>query len=308
MNTDLLLYAQLVLTAACLAIGAYQDIVDRLVSNRLVLIQAVIGLVISVTYIALSDDPGEELISYSINVTLGLVLGFGLFYAGFWGGGDSKALMAVALSSAFVIFEPSDPTRLHEIMPAIFAVFSNQIAVTMILPVAFLLWNIVCRLREGSLFDGIEGGLSLKLITLITAIRLPRDALLKWKHWDLAEHRVGGDHVNVATQETDADIEPDRPIKDLDSENSNPKEKTLLTDGTEQGLLLKWCLVGSAMMPTDEDYEKMEQQKMEMITADPDKHKFWVRPQPPGLVFMLAGYILWLFGLNLVIELVAWLL
>jgi preflagellin peptidase FlaK len=90
---------------AILTYSSWSDYKTREVSNRVWAIYAPIALALSLTQIGLYEPSQLPFYALSFGVTAGLALL--LFYAGGFGGADSKALMCIALSLPLLpLFSP----------------------------------------------------------------------------------------------------------------------------------------------------------------------------------------------------------
>ena len=91
--------AQIALTLGILLYSSWSDYKTREVSNRVWAIYAPIALAISLAYMLLFEQSQLPYYALSVGVTVGLALL--LFYAGGFGGADSKALMCIAMALPF---------------------------------------------------------------------------------------------------------------------------------------------------------------------------------------------------------------
>ena len=207
--------------------------------------------------------------------------------------------MAVGFSSAFAVTVHDEPNRLQELLPPIFAIFGNQIFVTMVAPIVFLLWNLGYYIRTRRWFDGVDGGLGLRLVALITSIRVTRAVARSWPHIDLSEEvQDWPDDAGAIPGAPDPAWAPETEEADMKPEPA-PSD-----DAADESVPVSWRLSGLSMMPEDEEFVRMEARKQAMLAHDPQKKAVWVRPQPPGVLFMLVGYILWLLGIDLLVSFV----
>jgi preflagellin peptidase FlaK len=145
------------------------------VSNRVWAIYAPIALGLSLTQICLYEPSQLPLFALSFGVTAGLALL--LFYAGGFGGADSKALMCIALSLPFapLLFSPLfgvSPTS-QFIFPI--TIFGNAVLFAAASGVYMMLRNIFWHKKRGDkMFPGSLASESIgkKLIVLITGYKM----------------------------------------------------------------------------------------------------------------------------------------
>ena len=144
-------------------------------SNRVWAIYAPIALALSLTQIGLYEPSQLPLFALSFGVTAGLSLL--LFYAGGFGGADSKALMCIALSLPFTpqLFSPLlgvSPTS-QFIFPI--TIFGNAVLFAAASGVYMILRNVFWHKKRGDkMFPGNLASESIgkKLIVLITGYKM----------------------------------------------------------------------------------------------------------------------------------------
>jgi preflagellin peptidase FlaK len=156
-----------------LVISSWQDLKTREVSNVIWLIFAPIGFLLSLLQFFLNEDFAflfSWLISFSVTTGLALII----FYTGFFGGADSKALIALALAFPFY---PLSNIPVNIVINPIFPLTVLCNALISSLSVVFVLffYNIFKLIEtRGKFFKEIEGEPLWKKI-LILAIGLKID-------------------------------------------------------------------------------------------------------------------------------------
>ncbi len=105
--------------------------------------------------------------AFSLFVSVGLaaLVGFSIFYFGFYGGADAKALMVLAVLVPY--FKPN--VGIYQIVPLI--VLTNGVLLSMTLPVALFLLNISRVVSGQKIFDGFDESRLRKLLACFLGYR-----------------------------------------------------------------------------------------------------------------------------------------
>ena len=147
---DFILTLRVASALAMLVYGSYSDLRFREITDTLWIVFAVVGLGLNgLQFILLgleSLDPVLSLVSFG--VTAGIALA--LYWLGFYGGADAKALIVVAI----IIPIYSSVYTLHPFAPL--TVLTNGFMVTLVLPVGYLVFNLVRLARGERIFKGFE--------------------------------------------------------------------------------------------------------------------------------------------------------
>lgn len=133
------------IASVMLIFTSYLDMKKREVPDKVWLIFGGIGAALQV-YEVLSGD--TSVIQLGISVVLATVIGMGLYFFGFYGGADGKALIAVGV--LLPVFNPS--VGLYSIAPLI--VLTNGVLLSILLPIGILLFNLTRLLRKEPIFEG----------------------------------------------------------------------------------------------------------------------------------------------------------
>ena len=96
---EILLASSVAVSLIVLVYASWSDYVCREVSNRVWVIYAPIALALTLAELLLFEPSPLPFFGLSFGVTIGIA--FLLFYAGGFGGADSKALMCIALALPF---------------------------------------------------------------------------------------------------------------------------------------------------------------------------------------------------------------
>ena len=175
MLTLLLLWLPFVFTLSVLAYACVYDFKERQVSNKIWLLAYPAGIMITLTQVMLGlIDGSVVLVSVLSCVGLGVVL----FWSGYYGGADLKALLFIALTA------PSIPT-MHLInpiphllsLPLILIVFCNSALLSLVWPLTIFVLNLKDALKGNHMFEGIQLTLCQKIWLFFTSRCIPLDKL-----------------------------------------------------------------------------------------------------------------------------------
>jgi preflagellin peptidase FlaK len=135
------------IAAIMLLFTSYLDLKFREVPDKVWLIFGGIGGVLQV-YEVLNGD--TSLLQLGIAVGLATAIGMGLFFFGFYGGADGKALIALAV--LVPIFTPA--VGLYTIAPLM--ILTNGVLISILLPLGLLLYNAILLAKKVPIFDGFQ--------------------------------------------------------------------------------------------------------------------------------------------------------
>ena len=138
---------------------SYLDLKKREVEDKIWIIFGVVGL-LSLAFQALTNAVSDWTI---VGVSIGLtaLIGMGLFFFGFYGGADGKALIVLAL---FVpTFSPM--VGLYDLAPLM--VLTNGVLISMVLPIGLLILNAVRLARREPIFENFEEPAYRKLLACL---------------------------------------------------------------------------------------------------------------------------------------------
>jgi len=143
-----LLEIRLTLCGAMFIVSAYFDIKSREVDDKLWWIFGALGLALTATELFLGYSPNLPL--YLISTALAVGVGYTLYYLGFYGGADAKALLVCALLAP--LFDRN--LILHPFTPLI--VLVNSAILTTSLAIYYGISNLIRILRGERIFEGLE--------------------------------------------------------------------------------------------------------------------------------------------------------
>lgn len=170
--------AQITLSLSILLYASWSDYKTREVSNRVWAIYAPIALTLSLSGMLLFEPSQLPFYALSFGVTAAIALL--LFYAGGFGGADSKALMCIALSLPFAPLTLFTPLLAGAVSPTsqlIFpiTIFGNAVLFAAASGIYMILRNVIWHQKtKTKMFQGTLASESIakKLIVLITGYRM----------------------------------------------------------------------------------------------------------------------------------------
>ena len=130
-----------------LVFTSYLDVKKREVEDKVWLFFGAIGVALQVYEIETGQD---SLVVLGVSLILATVIGMGLFFFGFYGGADGKALIVLALLVPY--YHPM--VGLYSIAPLI--VLTNGVLISVLLPLAMLFLNAVRLARGERIFEGFN--------------------------------------------------------------------------------------------------------------------------------------------------------
>lgn len=142
-----LIDVNLSVAAGMLLFSSYLDIKKREVPDKVWIIFGGIGAIMEVFEIF---SGATSLVQLVISIVLATAIGMGLYYFGFYGGADGKALIVVGV--LVPVFTPN--IGLYSIAPLI--VLTNGVLLSILLPVGILVFNFTRLLRKEQIFDGFS--------------------------------------------------------------------------------------------------------------------------------------------------------
>jgi preflagellin peptidase FlaK len=189
--------ARVTLTLSFLLYASWSDYKTREVSNRVWAIFAPIALALTLAELLLYNPQDLTWFGISFGVTASFALL--LFYAGGFGGADSKAFMCIALALPFFpqtpLFAGGVSPLAQNIFP--FTILSNSILVAAATVIGMILLNAKWRITTGKkLFGGTLAteSLSKKILVLVTGYKMPIAKLKeKWHVYPLEDVEEGND-------------------------------------------------------------------------------------------------------------------
>ena len=245
--------ASIAFSLAVLFYASWSDYKTREVSNRVWAIYAPVALALSLAGLLLFEPSQLPFYALSFGVTAGLALL--LFYAGGFGGADSKALMCIALALPFapialftpIIAEAISPTSIV-IFPI--TIFGNSVLFAAASGVYMILRNVMWHKKtKTKMFQGTLASESIgkKFLVLITGYKM-KVAKLKEK-WHIF------------------------PLEDIDNQSVDFKRKLIVVPHDDGGR------------------EKI----VERLSKASDEGKIdsyvWASPGLPMLIFVTLGLI-----------------
>jgi hypothetical protein len=250
-------YVFLTITLVCLIWATYEDIKHRLIPDKISMILIFVSLPFFV-YWFINDASFTMRLDALMNLLISFIMGMLFYWVGAFGGGDSKIIIALGFSTPFYFNEQS-----------LGNVSSNVLVPP---PIASIMTNYLIFVLVFSLALLITNLVSIskygRLFSETNGSIIGKIGLL------ISGRRVTTEMVKTLIHDDPAEI----------YEEGNWKiHAPLFSESLE-----------------DEEYEVLEKKNREIAyknAKETSRPYIWVRPQPPGLVYFLLGYIYWvLFG------------
>ena len=247
------------LTLSFLFFASWSDYKTREVSNRVWMFFAPIALALSLAELLLYDMGRLPW----FGLVLGVITAFALllFYAGGFGGADSKALICIALALPFFPDKLLTPFFVDGLSPLAqnifpFTIFSNSILVAAASVIVMLLINTKQRLASGKhVFEGTLAAESVwkKILVLMTGYKVPLARLQEKWH-----------------------VYPMEDIIEEESDETSLKRKLLV-------------------MPKDEGRKEIVDRLSKAVASGKIDSLVFATPGLPMLIFITVGLIISLF-------------
>jgi preflagellin peptidase FlaK len=244
--------ANVAVTLSFLIYASWSDYKTREVSNRVWAVYAPIALALSLTELLFYEPSQLPFYGLSFGVTAGLALL--LFYAGGFGGADSKALMCIALSLPFAPLALFRPLLVGAVSPTsqvIFPVtiFGNAVLFAAASGIYMILHNVIWHKKtKTKMFPGPLASESIgkKFLVLITGYKMSVSKVKeKW-------------HIF--------------PMEDVDDQYVNLKRKLVI-------------------VPHDDGREKIVERLSKAAHEGKIDGYVWATPGLPMLIFVTLGLV-----------------
>lgn len=148
---------------------SYLDLKKREVEDKVWIVFGLVGALLQ-TYAVLNGETG--VVQLALALVLATAIGMGLYFFGFYGGADGKALIVIGILVPH--FVPN--TGLYTIAPLM--ILTNGILISILLPIAILLFNILRLLRKRQIFEGFAEPFHRKILACFLGYKQtgkPRD-------------------------------------------------------------------------------------------------------------------------------------
>ena len=232
---EILMASSIVVSICVLIYASWKDYQSREVSNMVWIVWAPIALVLTLPQILLYNQVNLLFFGISVGVTFGLALL--LFYAGGFGGADSKALMCIALALPFAplllvqpLIMPASPTS-QMIFPI--TIFGNAVLFAAASCIYMLLRNLIWRQKtKAQLFAGLlaSESWSKKLLVLITGYKMNIEKVkAKW-------------HIFPLEDINDSYVDLPRKLVVVPKEEGREQILQRLSDAVDQGKIDSYIL------------------------------------------------------------------
>ncbi len=141
--------ARLVIALGMLLYGSYYDWKSREVSDRVWILSSVAGISVQ-AYETFFLGNSVDISAVAISIGTTSAAAYAFYKLGFFGGADGKALVALSL----ILPTYSSPLSLHSFAPL--TVLTNGVILTVFLPLAYAIRNLITIGSGDTLFQGFE--------------------------------------------------------------------------------------------------------------------------------------------------------
>jgi preflagellin peptidase FlaK len=239
-----LIASNLAVSLIILVYASWRDYVCREVSNKVWAVYAPVALGLTLAQLLLFDQVGLPWYALSFGVTAGIALL--LFYAGGFGGADSKALMCIALALPFAplaLFRPLVESAISPQSQLIFpiTIFGNAVLFAAASGIYMILRNAIWHKKtKTSMFTGSLASESVgkKFVVLITGYKMNVSRLKdKW-------------HIFPMEDVDDRSVDLDRKLVIVPKEEGRDKIVERLSNAVETGKIDRyvWATPGLPML------------------------------------------------------------
>ena len=249
-----MLYIQVATVIGCLIFSAIMDLIKREISDIPWIIMAVEGVITTIIILIFANNSSlytrrQIGILVAINLVVGVVIGYLLYYTGVMGGADAKALMALSInSSVYPFLIGVTQLEIYRYLPSVFNTFFNWLLTMVIIyPLPLLFYNIYLKAKGTKLFDYTNANFASKFLMMISGYLIPTEKAVN--------------RTDIVYSETFDDEEEKWEIKHFMQVQEIEEE---------------------------EEFKKEIEQKIK----ETGRKKIWVKVLPPGIVFLLIGYII----------------
>ena len=245
--TLIMIYIQIATVISCLLASSVMDFLKREVSDIPWIVMGAEGLITTILTIVFTDNRSQVGTAVGINLAVGLVIGYLLYYTGVMGGADAKALMALSVNAVYPHFFEFTQAEIYGIMPFVFNTFFNWLLVMIVFyPLPLLGYNIYKKAKGEKLFVETNANFASKILMLISGYLVP---------------------VEKAKNRHDV----------VYSEIFDEEEK-------------KWEIKHFLQVQEIEEEDEFKKE-IEGFITETKRTKIWIKVLPPGIVFLLLGYI-----------------
>jgi preflagellin peptidase FlaK len=180
--------SRVLLSLFFLVLCSWYDFKTREVTNKMWLIYGPAGLTLLLLQFLTNQTLSEVTIQWLASIGLTTIIALALFYTGFFGGADSKALICLSLAL------PVYPTFVHEYVTVLvpffpLAVLVNSVLGSSLLVIAITAYNL-CRMtvKGEKMFEGLEKEpLWSKIVAFATGFKVDSEKAKGGSHYMLLE-------------------------------------------------------------------------------------------------------------------------
>lgn len=183
---------KITLTLAVFAFGAWSDIKKREITDYLWIFYFPLGVVLGLLSIYAAEMTWQNYLLSAGITTLFAIL---LFYVGFYGGADAKALIGLSLTIPH--FPSTGLGYIMALYPFPISVLLNSALLSAVIAVPYmLLRNLRWKVRKGPLFEGLEHeSVWKKALAMMTGYKISAKEIDKVFALPIEETETKGDKV-----------------------------------------------------------------------------------------------------------------
>lgn len=180
---------RLLLSFGILTPSTILDVKFREVQDEFWIVGSILGIAINMAEVLTGHLEVSRLL---ISLAVGCIMGFSLFYIGFFGGADSKALIFLSLTV------PENPTSIRQLWVSlnipVITVFNNAVTLSLCYPLAIAILNVKESIRGRDPLRGLHvKGILRRTILFLTVKRTSFEELKKRIGYYPAEQPVEED-------------------------------------------------------------------------------------------------------------------
>lgn len=156
---------RIIVTTTLFLYASWEDWREREITDKVWVVMTICGIAFLLIDATLISGNRLWLTLIGISITFSFTIGFILFYLDFFGGADSKALMALSIVMPLRPRLMQMNSKTHPFIPI--AVFNNSVIGAASMAIVLLTYNISRKIRGEKLFNGLEGESAWKKILLL---------------------------------------------------------------------------------------------------------------------------------------------
>lgn len=162
--------------------ASYYDIKTREVPDKLWIAPITIGVPILI-YDVMYNASLHNIVFTSLSVILSALLAIILFYQGFFGGADAKAIICAGILMPRYPFSfqklPLIGVTPLQLFSMPLTILANAAVLTLTLPIIFLIKNVLWKVKHKELFNGIQSSMLKKMLMLLIGYKIETSEFIR---------------------------------------------------------------------------------------------------------------------------------